>query len=263
MRLADIQKRFKDTMLDHPKALKNTPADFAALFNEGDIPLPARLKVYRNNIVGSLTDVMVASHPLLEKLVGHEFLEMMARGFVLENPPAHGCLNMYGTGFDTFIETYALAQSLPYLPDMAKLEIALNDAYHAKDDEPLKVEELAEEKLQLKLRQNVKLVSSKYPLDKIRDFCLEDNPNKTMNIDSGGVKLMIHRPALDPVIVKLEDSEYEILKALDQNAPLDEAVEATLNTFKGFDFQGFLQRHIGFETFLTLETNTQRHKTEK
>ncbi len=256
MQLSEVQKRFKDTMLDHPKALDDPPEDLAALFNVGDIPLPERLKVYRNNIVGSLTDVMIASHPLLEKLVGHEFLELMARSFILENPPTHGCLNMYGTDFDKFIASYELAKALPYLPDMARLEIAMNEAYYAADDKPLTADELAEKELKLKLRQNVKLLSSKYPIDKIKDFCLKDDPDKTMSVDSGGVKLMIYRPGLDSVIVKLEDSEYEMLLVLSRNTPLDEAVKATLNTHKDFDFQGFLQRHIELETFLTLKTNT-------
>ncbi|GJL86069.1 MAG: DUF2063 domain-containing protein [Micavibrio sp.] len=259
MRLSEVQKYFKDTMLDHPKVLDTPPEDFAELFNVGDIPLPERLKVYRNNIIGSLTDVMIASHPLLEKLVGHEFLELMARSFVLENPPTHGCLNMYGAGFDKFIESYELAKALPYLADMAKLEIAMNEAYHAPEDEPLKANELATaspEDLQLKLRQNVQLVSSRYPLDKIRNFCIEDDPDKTMSVDSGGVKMMIYRPELDSVIVKLEDGEYEMLLALNQGVGLNEAVETTLNAHKGFGFQEFLQRHIELETFLALKTNT-------
>ncbi len=258
MQLSEVQKRFKDTMLDHPKALDDPAADFAALFNEGDIPLPARLKVYRNNIIGSLTDVMIASHPLLEKLVGHEFLEMMARSFILENPPTHGCLNMYGGGFDTFIENFELAKALPYLPDMARLEIAMNEAYYAKEDDPLKAEELASttpEKLQLKLRQNIRLVSSKYPVHDIRDFCIEDDPEKTMNVDTGGVKLMVYRPQLETKIVRLENDEYHMLSALKEKMTMDDAVESTLNTHESFDFQGFLQRQIELETFLTLATN--------
>lgn len=246
-------------MLDHPKALDDPPGDFAALFESGDIPLPVRLSVYRNNIVGSLTDVMIASHPLLEKLVGHEFLEMMARHFVLENPPKHGCLSFYGAAFGTFIENYEPAKTMPYLPDMARLEIALNEAYYAPDDSPLSAKELAAtppESLELELRKSVRLIYSKYPLNDIRDFCITDDPEKTMNIDTGGVKLMIYRPALDSIIVKLDEAEYAILDALERRTTLEDALKQTLEKHKGFDFQAFLQQHIKLETFCRMATNT-------
>lgn len=246
-------------MLDHPKVLDDPPPDFAALFETGDIPLPVRLKVYRNNIVGSLTDVMISSHPLLEKLVGHDFLEMMARHFVLENPPTQGCLSFYGATFDTFIENYELAKAMPYLPDMARLEIAMNEAYYAPDDEPLTAADLASatpESLKLELRKSARLISSKYPLSDIRDFCLADDPAKTLNIDTGGVMLMIYRPALDSVIVKLDAAEYAMLDSLKRGTALDDALERTLETHKKFDFQAFLQRHIGLETFCQMVPNT-------
>jgi len=259
MRLNEVQKRFRDTMLDHPKALDDPPEDFAALFDEGGIALPERLKVYRNNIVGSLTDVMIASHPILEKLVGREFLEIMARAFVLENPPAHGCLNMYGAGFDTFIENYELARALPYLPDIARLEIAMNESYYAADDAPLKAEDLsglAPEKINLILRHNVRLLASKYPVDKIRDFCIEDDPDKTMNVDTGGVTLMVARPNLKVKIVKLASDEYEMLTALEQGTALNKALEAVIRSHENFDFQGFLARHVKLEAFTGLKTNS-------
>jgi len=203
---------------------------------------------------------MIATYPVIEKLVGHEFLEMMARSFVLDNPPSHGCLNMYGTGFDKFIESYELAKALPYLPDMAKLEIAMNDAYHAAEDAPLSATELATippEELHLTLRQNVRLLSSRFPLADIRDFCIEDDPEKTMNVDTGGVTLMITRPALEVKLVKLARDEYEMLLALDRNMPLNKAIEATISSNKDFDFQAFLQRHIELETFLSLGANRE------
>lgn len=245
-------------MLDHPKVLDDPPTDFAALFESGDIPLPVRLKVYRNNIVGSLTDVMINSHPLLEKLVGRDFLEMMSRHFVLENPPTQGCLSFYGATFDSFIENYELAKAMPYLPDIARLEIAMNEAYHAPDDEPLTAKNLAAappENLKLELRKSIRLISSKYPLSDIRDFCMEDDPAKTMNIDTGGVKLMIYRPALDSVIVKLDEAEYAMLEALGHETALEEALEQTLEKHESFDFQGFLQRHVALETFSAPQAN--------
>ena len=182
MQLSKFQDRFKDTMLDHPDALKSLPGDFETIFQENGTPIPERLAVYRNNIVGSLTDVMIASHPALEKLVGKEFLESMGRSFVLENPPCTGCLNDYGAGFDDFIRGFAPAEDMPYLGDVALMEILMNKAYYAADDAALTPEalnnppdgqDLAD--MPIDLRDHVHLLRSPYPLDIIYDFTKDES----------------------------------------------------------------------------------------
>ena len=143
MLLNEIQGLFKDAMLSHPRVLDNPDSALADLFEEGDIPLPARLKVYRNNIVGSLTDILAATFPLILKLVGKDFFDAMARSFILAHPPKSGCLSHYGDGFDVFIQNFKSAESLPYLSDIARFEMALNDAYYAKDDKALEANALS------------------------------------------------------------------------------------------------------------------------
>ncbi len=262
MQLNEFQERFKDLMLDHPKALDDPPEDLAAFCAEGDIPLPTRLKVYRNNIVGSLTDVMLATFPIIEKLVGRDFLEGMSRSFILENPPTQGCLSLYGDGFAEFIDGFELAKSLPYLPDVAHFELALNKAYYAKDDQALTAEELAtvqpEElgKLKLTLRDSVNLVRSRYPLIAIRDFCMAETQEGKLDLNQGGDSLMIYRPHLDSVTVRLEASEYLMLENLANGNALGEAVEVTMTAHEDFDFQHFLQKHLSLETFQALSANT-------
>ncbi|MGB0720048.1 MAG: putative DNA-binding domain-containing protein [Bdellovibrionales bacterium] len=261
MQLADIQHRFKDLMLDHPDALNSPPDDLASVFESGDIALPARLKVYRNNIVGSLTDIMAAGFPALEKLVGKDFFETAARSFILKNPPQSGCLTFYGQGFAEFLAAFAPAASLPYLPDIARLEIALNDSYYAADDRPLRAEDLAAiapEDLGntvLALRDSVKLLQSPYPVCAIYDFALADDPQGTLDINSGGESVMVSRPHLETQIAPLAHDEFVMLSALAQSIPLGEAAANVLGRYPDFDFQAFLQKHLSLETFVILGAN--------
>ena len=263
MRLNKVQESFKDLMLDHPKALDSPPAEFASLFSEGEIPLPARLKVYRNNIVGSLTDLMLATFPTIEKLVGKEFFEGMARSFILKHPPAQGCLSLYGAGFAEFIEGFGPAKNLHYLPDIARFEIAMNDAYYAPDDMPLLPETLAVVPpedlgaLRLNLRSSVRLIASPFPLTAIRAFCENDDPKATLDIDSGGETLMVYRPHLQSLIVTVAPDDFAMLAALSENLTLGEALERTLSGHPAFDLQKFLTTHLGYETFSSLEANNQ------
>ena len=262
MQLNKFQNQFKDLMLDHPDALNSPPKDLAAFCKSGDIALPTRLKVYRNNVVGSLTDIMLATFPTLDKLVGRQFFEMMARDFILNNPPTQGCLSLYGAGFAEFIEEFELAKSLPYLADIARYEIALNQAYYAADDRALAPEDLgaiAPEKLDeiyLELRSSAQLLSSKFPLSVIQAFCAKDDGQGQLNIDQGGEFLLVYRPHLDTETVLLEEDTFFMLCQLSENKPLGEAVSNTLQTFKNFDFQAFLQKHLALETFKALDTNS-------
>jgi len=261
MRLNNIQESFKDLMLQPPQALETPGEAFAALFEEGDIPLHERLKVYRSNVIGGITDALIATFPLLKDLVGEEFLRDMARAFVIQNPPQAGCLNMYGAGFDTFIETFPLAKDLQYLPDIARLELAINEAYFAPDDESLSAQSLSAilpeslPALHLKLRASARLIESKFPLDKIRAFCLDPENQTVPNIQAGGVNLLILRPKLDIEFTLLDDDELMALSLLQKKNTFGAAIEQTLQAFPSFDLPAFLQKHIALETFQTLWPN--------
>lgn len=261
MLLNDVQVRFRDVMLDHPDVAANPPSDLEAVFESGDIALSERLKIYRNNIVGSVTDMMVATFPTLEKLVGTAFLEGMARSFILAHPPSHGCLNLYGAGFSEFIEGFAPAAALPYLPDIARLELAMNDSYYAADDLALDGQGLAAiapEALGdtvLRFRHSVKLLQLAYPVTAIRDFAFSDQSGDAPDIDAGGETLMVHRPFLDTQIVILSAAEHFMLRQLADENPLGAAVEATLTLHDRFDFQEFLQKFLALETFVAFDTN--------
>lgn len=253
-----MQELFKTTMLDHPDVLENLPKAFEEVFVSGDISLSDRLKVYRSNIVGSLTDTLITAFPLLEQLVGREFLEQTARAFVLENPPDTGCLNTYGRGFDLFLKTYKPAETLPYLSDVAAFEIAMTESYYAIEDTPLTTEGLAAinpETLSdtvLSLRQSAFLVSSLFPLTAIRDFCHASKEGKeqgTFNLNQGGVDVLVYRPENDVLIVNLEPDEFMMLKCLSADNPLGESLGSTLHQYPDFDIHVFLQRHLSLKTF--------------
>jgi hypothetical protein len=261
MQLGDIQNQFKNLMLDHPDTLDNLDSNFAAAFKTGNIELSRRLSVYRNNVVGSLSDAIIATCPTLEKLVGKDFLERMARSFVLKRPPLRGCLNTYGAGFDDFIAAFKPAESLPYLPDIAQLDLAMNPAYYAQDQIAMTAENLATippESLgdtRLKICDHVHLLKSQYPIDKIYEFCQIENPDYDLDVSAGGVCVMVFRQNFSTQLAVLDEGEFEMLTAL-HTLPLGEALESVMGENESFDFQTFLQKHMALETFCCDSANS-------
>lgn len=115
--------------------------DELQVWNDSD-PTP-RFAVYRNNIVVSLVDALAATFGVCSELVGETFFRSMARVFVAAHPPRSRVLTFYGREFPAFIETFAPAASVPFLADVARLEILRLEAFHAADVAPLGAEEIA------------------------------------------------------------------------------------------------------------------------
>ena len=102
-----------------------------------------RFAIYRNNVMVSLIDALADTYPVTQELVGEEFFRAMARLFVQANPPRSPMLTFYGEGLAEFIEAFAPAAAVPYLADVARLEMLRVRAYHAADAVPLAPAEIS------------------------------------------------------------------------------------------------------------------------
>ena len=96
-----------------------------------------RYNVYRNNVTVSLINALAETFPAVRRITGEEFFRAMARFHVRATPPTSPLLFEYGRDFPDFIAGYEYAQSMPWLSDVARIERAWLDAYHARDAAPL------------------------------------------------------------------------------------------------------------------------------
>ncbi|WP_406870480.1 DNA-binding domain-containing protein [Thioclava sp. 'Guangxiensis'] len=110
------QAKMPDLAIDHP------PAEAARRFS-----------VYRNNVAVALTAALRAGFPAVEALVGHEFFTAMAREFIRDHPPRDPVMACYGGPFAGWLEGFAPVVGLPYLPEVACIEMTLRLACHARD----------------------------------------------------------------------------------------------------------------------------------
>ncbi|OEF00270.1 DUF2063 domain-containing protein [Vibrio crassostreae 9ZC13] len=81
------------------------------------------IQIYRNNFVISLSEVLVATYPLTEMLVGEECFQQMARQHVLSYPSTSGDVSGYGEHFEQTIQGFpAVIEAAPYLGEVALYE---------------------------------------------------------------------------------------------------------------------------------------------
>jgi hypothetical protein len=223
----------------------------SALLNS-DLPVPEgvigprgksankRFAVYRNNMTVSLIEALASVFPAVQRLVGEDFFRDMARVYLLEQPPRTPLMFEYGGGFAAFLERFEPVSRLVYLPDIARLERAWLDAFHAADAEPLKPEALGAVPadrlgdITFTPHPATRIVQSRYaavsifsasreerPLDGIRPFDPEDG--------------LITRPHYDVQVRQLPPGAAVFFEALITGKPLGEAASLTLEQHPGFD----------------------------
>ena len=101
-----------------------------------------RFGIYRNNVLSACTQALADTFPVCQALVGEAFFAGLALAFAQQQLPRSRRLAFYGQGFAEFVRQFPPAQSLPYLADVAQLEMARVQAYHAADAEGVSPERL-------------------------------------------------------------------------------------------------------------------------
>jgi NADH dehydrogenase len=129
-----------------------------------------RFAVYRNNVVAGLIDALAQRFPVVCDLVGDEFFRAMAHVYATARPPASPLMMLYGETFPAFIDEFLPAATLPYLGDIARLELARGRAYHAADAAPAGAQIFAGlggerlGRLRVKLHPSAFIVASSHPI---------------------------------------------------------------------------------------------------
>ena len=217
-----------------------------------------RYNVYRNNVTVSLIDALAAVFPATQRITGVEFFRAMARFHVRANPPRSPLLFEYGRDFPEFIERYEYAQSLPWLADVARIERAWLDCYHATDAEPLSptvlrsvpAEGLAD--LVFLPHPAVRIVSSGFSAVSI--FAANRNgerANPVQAIDPEDA--LVTRPGLDVAVRHLPAGGATFLTRLIEGDSLGVAVSAALEATSTFDLQANIAGMMDAGVFTTIK----------
>src|SRR5882672_7257172 len=234
MRRSSYAAAFASTLVD-PEC--ETPAIVAGPAGKCAVK---RYNVYRNNVTVSLIDALAAVYPAVQRITGVEFFRAMARFHVRATPPNSLLLFEYGRGFPAFIERYEYAQCMPWLADVARIERAWLDAYHAADAAPMSPAALAsvphDQLADLIFVPNptTRLVCSKFAAVTI--FAANRSEEPVGSIDAGVPEdALITRPDLDVIVRHLPAGGAIFLTNLISGRTLGAAATAALEAASAFD----------------------------
>lgn len=224
----------------------------AGLQNPDGKPATKRFNVYRNNVAVSLTEALEAGFPVIRKLVGNDFFRAMAGVYLRAHPPKSPLMMLYGGDMPDFLAGFAPAATVPYLPDMARLELALRHSYHAADAGPIAPDALAQippdalPNVRFTFAPSVHLIASRYPLHAIWQANTRGGA-----IAKTAQPTLVTRPALDPMPDALTPSQATVTRSLMQGAPLGLALR---EGGTGFDFGPLLALLLQRNALIFLKT---------
>ncbi|MDN5940991.1 MAG: putative DNA-binding domain-containing protein [Nitrospira sp.] len=95
--------------------------------------------LYRRLIRNNFAQVLTITYPVLHRLVGPRYFDVLARGYLKRYPSMSGNLFSYGRHLSVML--FEL-QVPPLLVELARLEWACHEAYQASDSLPLSEEQL-------------------------------------------------------------------------------------------------------------------------
>lgn len=199
--------------------------------------IAAGLAVYRNNVRAAYLRVLQDAFPVTARLVGDDFFRYLAHEYFHAHPPKSPLVARYGDALPAFIESFTPVSGLPYLADVARLEIAWLEAYRAAEAGPLSPEQINDiiggnpENARLALHPSLRLLSSPYAVHTIWSHNREKN-EADLKLAPVGECVLIVRPHEAVQTIVLSGDVFAALQSLARGERLKEAL-ASAETISG------------------------------
>ncbi|MGV8985634.1 MAG: DNA-binding domain-containing protein [Cypionkella sp.] len=235
MSLADRQSAFGAAILDN-----RLPAPEGLVGPDGKHS-PRRFAVYRNNVIVGLIDALSDAFPTLRRVVGDEFFRAMAGFYARTEPPVSPILLNYGGGIPAFLEIFPPVAHLPYLADLARIERAWVEAYHAAEAVPADVSPLLAMTpavlggQRFSFHPSVRVIRSVHPVLTIWQINQPGQTPAPVNMTVAEDALIL-RPIAEVTIQRLDPGVAGFLQRLMAGSALSAAAAASFVETPRFDF---------------------------
>ncbi len=158
----------------------------------------------------------------------------MAGLYLRAAPPDTPLMMHYGAGFPDFLDSLAPLAHLPYLGDVARIELALRRSYHSADSVPADashLQSLDENRLlsaRLSLAPSLRVLHSRWPAFGIWAYNLRPGGPKP---EAGAQDTLILRAEFDPEPHLLPPGGFAFVQSLASGATLEAALGVAGNGF--------------------------------
>lgn len=215
------------------------------------IPATTRIEVYRNNWQETFRKTLTRSYSVVERLVGADCFRMLARKYATLYPSSSGDLQDFGTAFAELLRDEYAGGDYAYLPDVARLEWAIEEALirpRSTDLDAAAVARLAEltpgdfEFLRVSVQASLQLIRSRFPVLAIWR-ANQPGRDETVDLSGGPDYLAVRRVGDEAEIRRIDENSYELLRSAAAGCSLGDILDRHFSNTPG-DFAKALQAAV-------------------
>jgi hypothetical protein len=229
----ELQRGFRAAMLD------GNDDGVAEWVCEDGVGAAGRLAIYRHHVLTSLTEALESTYPVVAHLVDPRFFRFAADRYIRTHPPSGPCLFEYGDTLGEFLAGFPPTQPLAYLPDVARLEWAMNVALHAPDVVPIERVALAR-RPRIALHPSVTLLQSPWPIDAVWRANQAGATDDRVDLDAGGVCLQVWRSGDEVLFRALSPTAFVLRETVMRTGSLEAAAGEALAGDAGADLGAYI-----------------------
>lgn len=253
--LRELQRGFVAAVLDGDGgAIAVTPAGDAA----------ERIAIYRRAVFANYRNALRATYPVIERTVGRALFDAVVDAFVRAHPSRCGDLNVYGAEFGAFLAHHRPVAAWPFLPDLARLEWAIDEAGRAADaasDAPALLAALAVieparlPSVRLALHPSCRIVVSRHTALRRWRSAQDGEDESDATSDDRSEVVLVRRDERGIPLERLGAAEGAWLTALAAGATLGAALDVALAVDADFDLQPALAARIAAGTIAAVRVD--------
>lgn len=218
MKLTELQALFSEAMFADDGQGAATVRLASQIRNGDKLSAARQIEIYRNSTLAGLQNALSEIFPVCQRLVGEQFFYALTRHYVRHYPSRSPDLGDYGKDFPAFAADFEPLASLPYFSDVARLEWSWHRVFHAVQSKSFDFQALAqvpEERqgqIVFALPMASALLESAYPVHRIWQVNQpEFDGDLWVDLDAGGVRLMIWREENDMRIDSVDEPSWRVL----------------------------------------------------
>lgn len=184
------------------------------------VSIEERLAIHINGYPARVYEALLESFPAVHRVVGERALKSLVYRFLPHLPENNYNLNRVGQALPDFLRADALAESLPFLPDLARLEWCLVEAFHAPLLAPADLRPCADWGLEqwsqakLAFQPSVAITCSDWPIGQI--WKARTVPAGEIDLELAGrpERVLVYRRGPEVECECIDETEAEALKQL-------------------------------------------------
>ena len=228
--LQEVQRWLKSKILPESRTSSGIPA--VELNPQGNAPGAERLVVYADGDLARVEEALAEVYETIRHVVGRTAFQELAESYARRYPSHDYNLSLVGRHLPDHVAQLPLAGELPFLPDLARLEWLVAQAFHAFDQPPMETAQAAGWSLEewararVFFQPSVGSVSSAWPILDI--WQAREKPVAEIRIElvNRPQQVIVFRQGHQVRCALLTEHQQALLSRLLRSQPLGTACEA-------------------------------------